>query len=144
MCVRALTDGATADGPLLTSSVDDELVELVEPGAPDERPECYTLVWGSDAPIPAAWMQQRLLFDGLGLVQDSNGPCGPLAALNALLLARMLEAEGVCGVACADVCCGVSRVDTHAHTGHRSRLPLHRGGGDGHAGQRDRALRAGR
>lgn len=87
-CVAGTTDTrAAGDG-------DDE--RFADDDEPFEAPEWHELVWGTrDAPIPAAWLQQRLLFDGVGLVQDRNGPCGPLAVINAELLARMLEREGV-------------------------------------------------
>eukprot|EP00949_MAST-11_sp_MAST-11-sp1_P004409 g4409.t1 len=61
-------------------------------------PGWYDLVWGGEKTIPEAWMEQGLQFfkgdsqpfSSLGLVQGKNGPCGVLAALNAVLVANLM------------------------------------------------------
>eukprot|EP00750_Incisomonas_marina_P021197 INCI4204.1.p2 GENE.INCI4204.1~~INCI4204.1.p2 ORF type:complete len:297 (-),score=62.57 INCI4204.1:1916-2806(-) len=65
-------------------------------------PKWFTLVWGlgkADA-IPDAWLNQQLEFAEAagpyaqwGLVQGRNGPCGVLAALNALLVAHCSQSQ---------------------------------------------------
>eukprot|EP00928_Gymnodinium_smaydae_P031021 TRINITY_DN22909_c0_g2_i1.p1 TRINITY_DN22909_c0_g2~~TRINITY_DN22909_c0_g2_i1.p1 ORF type:complete len:550 (-),score=64.05 TRINITY_DN22909_c0_g2_i1:136-1785(-) len=64
------------------------------------KPSWWQMVWGAQGDPPASWVDQRLEFfvppDGsknsdyarLGLVQKANGPCGVLAALNAVLVAQ--------------------------------------------------------
>lgn len=54
----------------------------------------YKVVWGRDEPIHQGWLDQKIELEGLGILQQKNGPCGPLACLNAVLIARILEREG--------------------------------------------------
>jgi hypothetical protein len=60
-----------------------------------DRPDWYTLVWGTASP-PAAWTEQPLGFstggapyEGVGLLQPRNGPCGVLAVINAVLVQQL-------------------------------------------------------
>ena len=70
-------------------------------------PDWFQLVWGSDSSVvvPEAWLNQPLEFATaasgdeaatapqpyrqMGLVQRKNGPCGLLAALNAVMIAQL-------------------------------------------------------
>jgi hypothetical protein len=58
-----------------------------------EGPAWFNLVWEGKNPVPPAWLEQSLQFadgDGsVGLVQAKNGPCGVLAAINAIVIAQM-------------------------------------------------------
>ena len=64
-----------------------------------ELPPWFRIVWGlkRSEPVPVSWLEQPLEFSGssvgpyaqFGLVQKKNGPCGVLAALNAVLLAQV-------------------------------------------------------
>lgn len=64
-------------------------------------PDWYTVVWGQTRDIPEAWTLQTLdfvsldqlktiesAFTGFGMLQPKNGPCGLLAAIQAVLLAK--------------------------------------------------------
>jgi hypothetical protein len=55
-----------------------------------DGPPWYTLVWEKKEAVPISWLGQELKFDGnVGLVQCKNGPCGVLAAINAIVIAQM-------------------------------------------------------
>eukprot|EP01062_Namystynia_karyoxenos_P045357 TRINITY_DN33678_c0_g1_i1.p1 TRINITY_DN33678_c0_g1~~TRINITY_DN33678_c0_g1_i1.p1 ORF type:complete len:536 (+),score=131.82 TRINITY_DN33678_c0_g1_i1:89-1609(+) len=52
----------------------------------------YTLAWPAKEPIPAAWLEQGIGFDGSvksGIVQPKNGPCGILSVLQGMLWREM-------------------------------------------------------
>jgi hypothetical protein len=69
----------------------------VEDAAPVFVPpagEWYGLVWGSKERIVPAWLDADIKLINLGIVQNKNGPCGVLTAINAVLLANALEREG--------------------------------------------------
>ncbi len=61
-------------------------------------PDWYTLVWPEAKVIPDAWLGQGLAFDDkrcpVGIVQAKNGPCGVLAAVQAVVIARASRANG--------------------------------------------------
>ena len=56
--------------------------------------EWYSLVWGSRERVVPAWLEADIKLIHLGIVQNKNGPCGVLTAINAVLLANALEREG--------------------------------------------------
>lgn len=94
---RALPE-AVPDARTTASSGDEDVGQEDEDGVEELEdwipPEWFPLVWGrDDGVIPEAWLRQKLLFLGLHMVQDKNGPCGPLALINAMILARMFERE---------------------------------------------------
>jgi hypothetical protein len=72
-----------------------------EPGAADaigfDPPPWYTLVWPAVEAVPEAWLEQGLCFtEGTQqLVQPKNGPCGVLAAVHGVVVARALAAGEV-------------------------------------------------
>ena len=63
------------------------------------RPPWFDVVWGDVSP-PASWTEQPLTFAdggdyaGVGLVQLKNGPCGVLAAVNAVLIEQCRRQAG--------------------------------------------------
>lgn len=59
----------------------------------------YTAVWPEAKPIHDAWLTQGLTFaeqadSRVGLLQGLNGPCGVLAALNAIMIAQQMGNDG--------------------------------------------------
>ena len=66
-------------------------------------PDWFSLTWGKNIQpnsLPEAWTRQKLEFvsgekpcpfSGIGLVQTKNGPCGVLAAINAVLIQVLVE-----------------------------------------------------
>ncbi len=56
--------------------------------------EWYSVVWGTRERIVSAWLEADIKLIHLGIVQNKNGPCGVLSAINAVLLANALEREG--------------------------------------------------
>ena len=71
---------------------------VAEPGAADalgfDPPDWYGLVWPAIERVPEAWAEQGLAFtEGkLELLQPKNGPCGVLAAVHGVVVARALAA----------------------------------------------------
>ena len=71
------------------------------PTSTASKPDWFQIIWGSNEPA-SSWTEQPLTFDPaatdevpyshLGLVQIKNGPCGVLAALNAVMV-RLLIME---------------------------------------------------
>lgn len=61
--------------------------------APDPAPSApwCNLLLGAGKPYPQAWLDQGLTFSGLSLAQNSNGPCGALAAVQARLYVHILK-----------------------------------------------------
>eukprot|EP01043_Picozoa_sp_COSAG02_P026858 COSAG02_NODE_1559_length_11928_cov_2.712233_3_plen_180_part_00 len=55
---------------------------------------CRSLVWPAVEQIPGAWLEQGLCFNEgtQELVQPKNGPCGVLAAVHGVVVARALAA----------------------------------------------------
>jgi len=54
-------------------------------------PDWYTVIWPEMKNIPEAWLKQGFSFDEkfpLGIVQPKNGPCGVLAAVQAVLISQ--------------------------------------------------------
>ena len=59
-----------------------------------DAPEWYSLVWEQPSEqVPDAWLKQGLAFEGIGLPQHKNGPCGVLAAVQGRVVARLLRTE---------------------------------------------------
>jgi len=61
-----------------------------------QKPDWYTLVWPEKTTIAPQWLEQGFQFSTsenqkIGLMQPKNGPCGLLAAVNAVLITRCLE-----------------------------------------------------
>ena len=66
------------------------------------NPDWYAVIWGTNNPSEA-WTEQALTFDPaanneipyskFGLTQSKNGPCGVLAALNAVLVSHALTSS---------------------------------------------------
>jgi hypothetical protein len=56
----------------------------------EEIPAWYSgLIWPEMSAINPAWVEQELRFvHGLGLPQNKNGPCGVLAAIQAVIIAQ--------------------------------------------------------
>lgn len=50
--------------------------------------EVYACVFGSSRPLSHAWEAEIRVLEGRYLLQEGNGPCGALAALNALMIAN--------------------------------------------------------
>eukprot|EP01046_Picozoa_sp_COSAG06_P027093 COSAG06_NODE_2369_length_6995_cov_7.327001_4_plen_163_part_00 len=71
---------------------------VAEPGAADalgfEPPDWYGLVWPAVESLPEAWLEQGLSFSegSQELIQPKNGPCGVLAAVHGVVVARELAA----------------------------------------------------
>lgn len=71
---------------------------VAEPGAADalgfEPPDWYGLVWPAVEALPEAWLEQGLSFSEASqeLIQPKNGPCGVLAAVHGVVVARELAA----------------------------------------------------
>jgi len=54
-------------------------------------PDWYSSVWPEIETIPDAWLKQGMNFDEkvhLGIVQPKNGPCGVLAAVQAVMISQ--------------------------------------------------------
>ena len=60
---------------------------------------CHSLVWPAVEQVPEAWLGQGLRFsEGTQeLVQPMNGPCGVLAAVHGVVVARALAAGEAVG-----------------------------------------------
>mmetsp|Transcript_15141 Transcript_15141/g.24133 ORF Transcript_15141/g.24133 Transcript_15141/m.24133 type:complete len:501 (+) Transcript_15141:176-1678(+) len=59
-------------------------------------PDWYSSIWPEAKNIPDAWLTQGLSFDAkfpLGIVQPKNGPCGVLAAVQAVLISQCRKKE---------------------------------------------------
>ncbi|GAB5353064.1 hypothetical protein AAMO2058_000006300 [Amorphochlora amoebiformis] len=59
-------------------------------------PDWYSLVWPEVANIPDSWIKQGMAFDQkvpIGIVQPKNGPCGVLAAVQAVLISQCRKKE---------------------------------------------------
>ena len=71
---------------------------VAEPGAADalgfDPPDWYGLVWPAIERVPEAWVEQGFAFtEGKQeLLQPKNGPCGVLAAVHGVVVARALAA----------------------------------------------------
>lgn len=84
------------DGRVPAALQNDEAApaEVREPAFVVPEGEWYELVWGRREKISAAWLEQTFQrWEGAGLVQDLNGPCGLLCVLNAVLVVRLLLSE---------------------------------------------------
>lgn len=58
-------------------------------------PDWFTFIWPEKKDIPPSWLEQGIQFsdkhnEKLGLLQPKNGPCGVLAAINAVIIAQAI------------------------------------------------------
>ena len=58
-----------------------------------DAPDWYRLVWPELQPVPESWANQGLEFsaDTFGIPQHKNGPCGVLAAVQAVVAVPLIS-----------------------------------------------------